>query len=162
MLLIEYLIVSKYFQESFVSIVQKLRAGRETAIHPLSKKGGLTIIGHSTSMVLDTEIWFWESIMVTVSHLVHCDTILQNPTSDKMQQRFYYKMRRRFITNASALLQNATFITKCVSATLISITLERNQICVKNKVGCTIKKIQESLSSTKQIDSGLFSLKPWL
>ena len=77
-----------------------------------------------------------------------------------MQQRFYYKMRQRFVTNASALLQNATLLQNVSVQLLISITLERNQICVKNKVGYTIKMIQESRSFTKQIDSGLFSLKP--
>ena len=50
---------------------------------------------------------------VTVSYLIHYDSLLQNATEIyyKMLQVFYYKMRQ-LLQIATVLLQNATVITK--------------------------------------------------
>ena len=58
---------------------------------------------------------------VTVSYLIHYDSLLQNPAEVyyKMQQLFYHKMRlfyykiQQLLQIATTLLQNATVITKC-------------------------------------------------
>ena len=60
--------------------------------------------------------------MATVSYLVHCDTFLQNATDIVTKYYSYYitKSMSFFITKCNShykmwqLLQNATFITKCV------------------------------------------------
>ena len=50
---------------------------------------------------------------VTVSYLIHYDSLLQNATEIyyKMLQVFYYKMRQ-LLQITTVLLQNATVITK--------------------------------------------------
>ena len=68
-------------------------------------------------------------ISVTVSYLIHYDSLLQNATDVllqnatevyyKMRQVFYYKMQqfyykiRQLLQIVTTLLQNATVITKC-------------------------------------------------
>ena len=104
---------------------------RSRVIHPHSKKKGLRNIGHSMSRVLNTkksffgnqqylrfDIWFimtlsykmWQILLQNATVI-----ILQNAAKIycKMRHVFYYKMRQ-LLQNASILLENATFIKKCV------------------------------------------------
>ena len=67
---------------------------------------------------------------VTISYLIHYDSLLQNETEVyyKMRLVFYYKMRqfyhkiRQLLQIAMILLQNATFITNCDSANLNTVS----------------------------------------
>ena len=70
------------------------------------------IVGHNKEHeTRHKEIYFWESTVVMVSYLVHCDTLLQNARYYyKLQKPFYYKMRQKFITKYFRF-----FITKCDS-----------------------------------------------
>ena len=66
--------------------------------------------------------------MLTVSYLVHYDTLLQNPTDiiTKGHSRFITKFGKGFLQIVSdvllqyltPLLQNSAFITKCVDTDL--------------------------------------------
>ena len=84
--------------------------------HPLSKDEGLKDIGHIMSignLILDVKI-------VTVSYLMHCDSLLQN-VKDSIKKCYSYfitKCDRSLLQNASALLWQfyykiATVIKKC-------------------------------------------------
>ena len=70
--------------------------------HPLSKDEGLKDIGHIMSignLILDVKI-------VTVSYLMHCDSLLQN-VKDSIKKCYSYfitKCDRSLLQNASALL----------------------------------------------------------
>ena len=92
---------------------------------PLSKDEGLKNIGHSMSI---RNLIFGVN-SVTVSYLIHYDSLLQNATDIitkcssyfiirstefyyKMRQVFYYKTRQ-FYYKMWQLLQNETFITNC-------------------------------------------------
>ena len=99
-----------------------MRSGRVTIIlppsPPLSKDEGLRDFGHSMS----TGNLIWRVNSVTISYLIHHNSLLQNATLLlQMRQLFYYKMRQKFITKCVRfLLQNTTviricddFITKC-------------------------------------------------
>ena len=80
---------------------------------PLSKDEGLRDIGHIMSignLILGVN-------SVTVSYLIHYDSLLQNSTEVywKMRQDFYYKMRQFFLQNATIITNYNNFITKCDS-----------------------------------------------
>ena len=86
-----------------------MRSGRVTKIPLpfllLSKDEGLRDIGHSMSignLILGVN-------SVTVSYLIHYDSLLQNATEvyDKMRQLFYYKIRELYY-KMQHLLQIAT------------------------------------------------------
>ena len=98
-------------------------SGRVTKIHPpsppLSKDEGLKNIGYSMStrnLILDVN-------SVTVSYLIHYDSLLQNAIDiiTKCDSYFITKCDRSLLQNASGvllqnetvLLQKVTIITKC-------------------------------------------------
>ena len=71
------------------------------------------------------EIGFWESTVLTVSYLIHYDTLLQNAT-DIITRCYSYFITKCdkcllqnapgvLLQNATVSLQNATAVTKCVS-----------------------------------------------
>ena len=95
--------VSKCFYESF-AIGSKFQS--KTAL-----EFSLREFGHNMSMALDKDIYFKESTLVTVSYLVHYDTLY------KKRQPFYYKMRQKFITKCVMffITKCCRFITKCDS-----------------------------------------------
>ena len=95
-------------------------------MHPTSKDERPRSIGNNMSMVIKV----FESAVVSVSYLVHYDILLQNATDitkrnnyfiakcDKtltLCQVIYYKMRQLH-DKLQQLLQNASFITKCINA----------------------------------------------
>lgn len=55
-------------------------------------------------------------MVAVISNLVYYDILLQSATAILLQYpvKVYYKMHQLFITNPTILLQNATFIKKCV------------------------------------------------
>ena len=59
---------------------------------------------------------FWESAMVTVSYLVHYETLLQNATEiiTKCDKSLLQNALGILFQNATVLLQNVTVVTKCV------------------------------------------------
>ena len=71
-------------------------------------------------MVLDAgRSSFWKTLMVVASYLVHYNTLLQN-TADVVTEclsHFNTKCDKYLLQNATALLENATFKTKCVGTT---------------------------------------------
>ena len=85
---------------------------------PLSKDERLRDIGHNMSignLILGVN-------SVTVSYLIHYDSLLQNATIIVLQnatevyykmRQFYCKIRQKFITKCDSFMQNATVITKC-------------------------------------------------
>ena len=88
-----------------------MNPGRVTKITRPSE--GVQDIGHSMSignLILGVN-------SVTVSHLIHYDSLLQNAIEVcyKMCQAFYHKMRQFYckIRLVTIPLQNATVITKC-------------------------------------------------
>ena len=124
-------------------MIQNMRSGRVTKIHPsfLSVLYRRRTKGHWTQhehLVLGVK-------SVTVSYLIHNDSLSQNITDiiTKCDKLFYYKMRQKFITKCvrfyitkcdsfnikcdsyyklrrfyykmQQLLQNATFMTNCDS-----------------------------------------------
>ena len=98
-------------------------SARATEIHPPSKDEELKVNRFKMGMVLDTR-WSWESIVIMVSYSVHYDTLVQNATDiiTKCESYFITKCDKSLLQNASpfllqntTLLQNAMFITKCVS-----------------------------------------------
>ena len=113
---------------------------------PLSKDEGLTDIGHSMSignLILGVN-------SVTVSYLIHYDSLLQNATDiitkcdsycitkcDKMCQVFYYKMRQ-LLQIATILLQSATFIINCDSRIGNALFGSFKNSYVYCRVGCNV------------------------
>ena len=112
---------------------------------PLSKDEELRDIGHSMSM----GNLIWGANSVTVSYLIHYDTLLQNATAILLQnakevyykkrQVFYYKMRqfyykmRQLLQIATILLQNETVITKCdVYYKLRQYTVQQKNVLLLN------------------------------
>ena len=87
---------------------------QKSPLPPLrSQNEGLRDIGHSMgigNLILGVN-------SVTVSHLIHYDSLLQNAVEVcyKMCQAFYHKMRQFYckIRLVTIPLQNATVITKC-------------------------------------------------
>ena len=94
-----------------ISSCWSMRSRRVTKIPPLSpplsKDEGLRDIGHSMSignLILGVN-------SVTVSYLIHYDSLLQNATDiiKKMRQLFYYEMQQKFMTKCVRFLMiNAT------------------------------------------------------
>ena len=86
---------------------------------PLSEDEGLRDTGHSMSM----GNLIWGVNRVTVSYLIHYDTLLQNATDiiTKCDSYFITKCERSLLQKASSfllqnttvLLQNATVVTNC-------------------------------------------------
>ena len=86
---------------------------------PLSKGEGLRDIGHNMS--IKNVIWSINS--VTVSYLIHYDSLLQNASDfitkcdsyviTKCDRSLFQNASGLLLQNATILLQNATVITKC-------------------------------------------------
>ena len=84
---------------------------------PLSKDEGLSDVGHS--MIFENLILVASS--VTVSYLIHFDSLLQNAIDiiTKCNSYFIIECDRRLLQNASGiLLQNVTFLLQ--NATIIT------------------------------------------
>ena len=108
----------------------------------LSKDEGLRDIGHNISI----RNLILVASSVTVSYLIHHDSLLQNATdiitkSDsylitkcgrsyyKMRQDFYYKLRR-FHYKMRQLLQNARFIINCSSTYILDTSPRNDFFCI--------------------------------
>ena len=106
------------FRRKFQAVLKYAFRDKNTPFPPFRE--GLRVIGHSMSI----ENLILGVNRVTVSYLIHYDSLLQNAanftnfifyTTAILQQNateVHYKMRQ-LLQIATILLQNATFITKC-------------------------------------------------